>query len=866
MSDNPNYLPGDGSNVSNCTKCGMRGRTDQAAILDTTKPVIHVEDGRSKTVPEETNNTAGRVFEAKRGDFGPYDTCPKCGSSMQVVRLQANDGSGWIYKYYCPNCKNVIKIDESDTGYSTKDDPRTIATLINNSKNAGVPDTAITDTLSSHGVKPEVVDRALKVLSPLRSIEFKSLPRSIIKEYRYRVYATDDDGVQRLQLSTDDKTLADNHVKNSKSKDAHVVDTSTEKRDEYDGEVYTYTKAEMGYVDVPPTGPRCGKCAWFQSPNRCGLVKDPKSPDINGEYGCCNAFIGEEKAKEMLKLIEFDGGANDLLQASRLWSESSQEQRKQWLNQTKYGGVGLDLLEFNEIRLDVRGQLVPVILGKKEDTKDSEIQSTEKEEGGPWDGYQKDSPMQLLDRFSKRFPDSTEEDIKKFAKSVGIGDTVVKQYLGEARPVKRDKYLDCSQCGQKILAGSLSDHEKKEHGYDSSKDPNYVRYPETGFPDSSEARGEEDPEGILKDEILNKKQMATLPGTHPSITDQHQSDAMKLEKHLASMQNTEEFQKFVNLEMKKIMEQVAVEAMMPRTIVGLMAGKIIFGAEAGDVGPLPIHGILAYAGVSHNRRLYLPEQLARGHGVRLPLIFNHATPMGIDREMMGLPPDIRKRIQNHERIVLGHVVLDWKPEELTLFYRGEVDHPFFKNEIREGRMSVSLGMLFEDSADPVCDVHCYTVVKSGIFQEVSLVYHPGFPVASINITEAFLQKQALEVMRGTEDDSDIEQCPKCGKDFHKSILSESPLDVHMKLKHSTEYKINWESLVMEEISGPPANTIPLGNLDKIKFPSHEEIGGAPPQSYMPNMQTIPPDPEDVEKKIQSLKNMKFGSGDTKSDF
>ena len=46
-----------------------------------------------------------------------------------------------------------------------------------------------------------------------------------------------------------------------------------------------------------------------------------------------------------------------------------------------------------------------------------------------WDGFENDSPFQLLDRFSKRFPDTTESDIRKFAKAVGIGDTVVKEYL-----------------------------------------------------------------------------------------------------------------------------------------------------------------------------------------------------------------------------------------------------------------------------------------------------------------------------------------------------------------------------------------------------------------------------------------------------
>lgn len=53
------------------------------------------------------------------------------------------------------------------------------------------------------------------------------------------------------------------------------------------------------------------------------------------------------------------------------------------------------------------------------------------EADGTWDNWEEDSPTQLLDRFVKRFPNTTEADLKKWAKVIGIGDSVVKEYLGE---------------------------------------------------------------------------------------------------------------------------------------------------------------------------------------------------------------------------------------------------------------------------------------------------------------------------------------------------------------------------------------------------------------------------------------------------
>lgn len=169
--------------------------------------------------------------------------------------------------------------------------------------------------------------------------------------------------------------------------------------------------------------------------------------------------------------------------------------------------------------------------------------------------------------------------------------------------------------------------------------------------------------------------------------------------------------------------------------VAFMYGKIT------SVEGKKIKGTLAYAGVSHNNRLYLPEELQKGDMMNLPMIFNHASPDGAEFELSRLPNQIRESILNHEHIRVGDVKLHWDPENLTLFYEGEVNDEFFISEIDQGLMSVSLGMLFDADSPEICDQECYTAVKGSEFTEVSLVYHPGFPIATIESNEIRLKKR-----------------------------------------------------------------------------------------------------------------------------
>jgi len=157
-----------------------------------------------------------------------------------------------------------------------------------------------------------------------------------------------------------------------------------------------------------------------------------------------------------------------------------------------------------------------------------------------------------------------------------------------------------------------------------------------------------------------------------------------------------------------------------------------------------IKGTLAYAGVSLNNRLYLPEELAKGHGMTVPLIVNHASTVGAEEELHRLPDKFRQGLENGLEMKVGQVSLTWEPDQLTLFYQGVIDDEFFQTEVDEAGMAVSLGMYYDSDSPQVCDTDCYTMIKGAEFHEVSLVYHAGFPIATIEANEALLKKRSME--------------------------------------------------------------------------------------------------------------------------
>ena len=63
-------------------------------------------------------------------------------------------------------------------------------------------------------------------------------------------------------------------------------------------------------------------------------------------------------------------------------------------------------------------------------------------------------------------------------------------------------------------------------------------------------------------------------------------------------------------------------------------------------------------------------------------------------------------------------------------------------------MAVSLGIYYDSDTPMLCNEQCYTVIKGAEFREVSLVYHAGFPVATIEAYEKLLKNKAMEAMKG----------------------------------------------------------------------------------------------------------------------
>jgi hypothetical protein len=172
------------------------------------------------------------------------------------------------------------------------------------------------------------------------------------------------------------------------------------------------------------------------------------------------------------------------------------------------------------------------------------------------------------------------------------------------------------------------------------------------------------------------------------------------------------------------------------------AVEIMFGLPTIEKSGKRIKGTLAYAGVSLNNRIYLPEELAKGHGKTLPLLLNHSNEAGAEEELDRLDDKMRSALENGEDFQIGWVTLRWEPEELTLYYEGVIEHPFFQKEVDDADMAVSLGIWYDSDSPQVCDEECYTLIRGAEFREVSLVYHPGFPIATIEAVEVALRTRA----------------------------------------------------------------------------------------------------------------------------
>jgi len=184
--------------------------------------------------------------------------------------------------------------------------------------------------------------------------------------------------------------------------------------------------------------------------------------------------------------------------------------------------------------------------------------------------------------------------------------------------------------------------------------------------------------------------------------------------------------------------------------------NIMYGLPTLSKNGKKIKGRLAYAGVSLNDRIYLPEELAKGDGLTLPLLLNHSNIAGAEEELDRLDDDMRDHLESEKDFKIGEVTLRWDQDELTLFYEGVIEHPFFQKEVDDANMAVSLGIYYDSDSPTICDESCYTIIKGAEFKEVSLVYHPGFPIATIEAVEGKIKAMAMKQMEKEKDEETVD--------------------------------------------------------------------------------------------------------------
>lgn len=183
-----------------------------------------------------------------------------------------------------------------------------------------------------------------------------------------------------------------------------------------------------------------------------------------------------------------------------------------------------------------------------------------------------------------------------------------------------------------------------------------------------------------------------------------------------------------------------------------------------------ITGRLAYPGISKNGKLYTISQLMAGNNRDMPIWLNHADAIGIEDIGPDLLPDsYRQRLFNKEQIILGQSHLTFNPETLELTYEGIVTDPWFKQKRVLNKMSVSQGVLHLPVTQQLCDeVACYDIIQGSLYEEMSLVFHAGFSIATLS-TEHIEKDQAYQfknilqnIMENNDNKKSGEGCG-CGK-------------------------------------------------------------------------------------------------------
>jgi len=226
-----------------------------------------------------------------------------------------------------------------------------------------------------------------------------------------------------------------------------------------------------------------------------------------------------------------------------------------------------------------------------------------------------------------------------------------------------------------------------------------------------------------------------VPKEEPIEGELVEEEEIEDDDDIEEMDEEKAFESFVDTKIKVLQQK------RPNKAVSLLMGTEVEGEGK------RIKGTLAYAGVSLNDRVYLPEELAKGDGMTLPLLLNHSSVAGAEGELHRLNNEMQEHLTQGRDFQVGEVTLTWIPEDLTLYYEGEISNEFFQKEVDDMDMAVSLGIYYDSDSPQLCNDSCYTVIKGAEFREVSLVYHAGFPVATIEAMESKLKKRAMETIK-----------------------------------------------------------------------------------------------------------------------
>lgn len=186
-----------------------------------------------------------------------------------------------------------------------------------------------------------------------------------------------------------------------------------------------------------------------------------------------------------------------------------------------------------------------------------------------------------------------------------------------------------------------------------------------------------------------------------------------------------------------------------------------------------ISGRLSYAGISRNGRIYLPEELAKGDGLELPILLNHSSIGGA--ENIGenlLPNNYRSQLERGQDVRLGTVRLSYDPDTFVLSYEGIITDPFYRSKDILENLHVSQGIIYDAANSPqVCgEFSCFTLMKNSIYQEMSLVFRSGFPLVTLAAEKYTSQINNIKNNTMTKTKAD-----ECGCNGNEAEPSSAPL-------------------------------------------------------------------------------------------